>query len=190
MFPFLTLPAELRIEIYTAIALHAPSTAIRLTCRQIKHEHDAEALRVSKPTLRKIRKALYPVLGFRIHTPETFTNLSTLVVSVPLVPHAPTPREFRNLVECLMTTPLRHLRTLFIDFTSLTDLARAERCTADAQGIADLCAEMHSGFQRYGGITRVAVKMPARLSIKALVDDDALESVWAERNEGMRVMTV
>jgi hypothetical protein len=92
--PFMSLPAEIRVEIYKHVAstrrissLQRPHAIVdfRLTCRQIKREFDIEYLRAANLYLEKVLKCvLAPHIPYRLVEARSFTDRRYLDVVIPL----------------------------------------------------------------------------------------------------------
>ena len=193
MSPILKLPAELRVQIYQEYALDQSHLDLCLTSHQIKSEYDAEALCTIRIVLNQIKNLYAPQIEFHINNPGNFTSLSTLVLSMPFAPVAPARHAFGQMIDIILTKSLPYVRTIFIDFTSLGDLARVKPYRplgAETQVIADLCQEMHNSFRSSDRTLNVAVKISARLGMRTLAAMKALDRMLADRNVGMRVMEV
>jgi hypothetical protein len=167
----ISLPPALRNRIYQYHSAIAKPLAIRLTCRQIKHEYDALILRETAVRLEAAREGFGKKPSFVINDPQLFTSLHTLALTVHMTSSLPKTSTFSALLRFILTDPLPHVRNIIIYSAippNTTTVHTSEVRDREISRISALCTLVHAYYetsQRH----RILVKIPRPYGIETML---------------------
>jgi hypothetical protein len=173
------LPKEIWSKVYEACAPTPAQLAARepVTIRQMDHqtrvEYDEQMAHLVKKRLNETRQESDSQLDFTIDSPQDFSDLDVLTLTVPFSSTSPNANTFGALVTFLLAKPMSHVRTLLINVTITPpppDTTTAQSTSSHAQEvqhIVALCTQVHAYFT-HAQDTQVVVKLPRSHSIRAI----------------------